>query len=227
MNRFRSVLLLLVTLLALLGLPACGSDAKSPGPEATVVFLHEASVLGQIDVLVDDNVELSLSLGELSDPDPIAVGSHRVAVRNVGAAATIDEKAIEFTESPFLVVVSGSTSSGADAPSLWFVNLPRATGLKAGESAVGALNLDPGGFAYDVWVGDTRLAGGLENDRKASAPQVVGAKSQSVRVFNAGDDPATARPVLSSTVEFGDQSTVLLVLRVAEGALEIATVYQG
>lgn len=213
----RALILTCVAMLAPMGLVGCGGDEEPPANNARVVVMHQAQVLGSIDLLANGEKLTTLAQGEASEPLPVAAGSTLLEVRNSGADVTVLDLSLELLVQPYLVVVLGEA---LDNIRFWTVDEP-APERADGEVAVRLVNLDSGNFTYDIYLDDDLVAAGLEPAKASDYLKVSlgadaseGRRTARVRVFNAGDDPSgRSLSVAPAEVVLGNRGAYMFVLR--------------
>lgn len=209
-----------VASLALFGLSACGEDEPEAPPQAKVVVMHQARVLGSIDLLANGERIATLSQSQSSAPLALATGSTLMEVRNSGADVTVLDTTLDLLEQPYLVAILGETLQDLR---FWTVDEP-APERADGEAVVRVVNLDAGDFTYDVYLDDDQVAAGLEPAKASDFVKVglttdadgrtTGIRTARLRVFNAGDDPSgRSLSVAPAEIVLGNRRAYMFVLR--------------
>lgn len=214
----RAPALICLAALCLVGLSGCdsGEDTGSDN-NARLVVMHEAAVLGSIDLLANGERLATLAQGSASEPLSVAAGNTVLEVRNSGAEVTVLDLTLDLLAQPYLVVVLGETLNDLR---FWAVDEP-APERAAGEAAVRVVNLDGGGFTYDIYLDDDQIAAGLEANKASDFVKVSlvedgseGLRTARLRVFNAGDDPSgRSLSVAPAEVTLGNRRAYMFVLR--------------
>ena len=217
----RALILTCVATLAPIGLTGCDTEEDlGPANNARVVVMHQAKVLGSIDLLANGEKIATLSQGQASESLPVAIGSTLLEVRNTGAEVTVLDVSLELLPQPYLVAVLGETFGDLR---FWTVDEPAPERVD-GEAVVRVVNLDAGDFTYDVYLDDDQVAPGLAPAKASDFVKVnlaAGASESSssartvrVRVFNAGDDPAgRSLSVAPAEVVLRNRGAYMFVLR--------------
>lgn len=203
-RRIRTLAATCLTLLALSALTGCGTEEDTgPPTDARMVFVHQARVLGNIDLLANGDVVSALALGQISAPIAVPAGSTSFEIRNTGAEATVLETSLDLRVQPYLVAVLGES---LDDLRFWTVD-DVAPDLAEGQAAARVVNLDSGGFTYDIYLDDAPLATGLVSAQASDFTTVdltadgePESRTARLRVFNAGDDPS-GRPIAIEPAE--------------------------
>lgn len=212
-----ALILTCVAALAPIGLAGCGTDEAEPTNNARLVVIHQARVLGGIDLLANGEKIAALSQGESSEALAVQAGTTVLEVRNTGADVTVLDTSLELRVQPYLVVVLGET---LDALRFWTVDEPAPEPVD-GEAAVRVVNLDSGEFTYDIYLGDDQIAAGVQPATASDYMQVGlgadamdGRRTDRLRVFNAGDDPSgRSLAVTPAEVVLRDGRAYMFVLK--------------
>ena len=212
----RALILTCVATIAPIGLTACDAE-EDPGNNARVVLMHQAKVLGSIDLLANGEKIATLSQGQASKPLAVATGSTLLEVRNTGAEVTVLDVSLELLTQPYLVAVLGETFEDLR---FWTVDEPAPERID-GEAVVRVVNLDAGDFTYDVYLDDDQVAPGLAPAKASDFVKVnlgdgasESARTARLRVFNAGDDPSgRSLSVAPAEVVLRNRGAYMFVLR--------------
>jgi hypothetical protein len=217
----RALILACVATVAPIGLTGCDTEEDlGAANNARVVVMHQAKVLGSIDLLANGEKIATLIQGQASEPLTVATGSTLLEVRNTGAEVTVLDVSLELLTQPYLVAVLGETFEDLR---FWTVDEPAPERVD-GEAVVRVVNLDAGDFTYDVYLDDDQVAPGLAPAKASDFVKVnlgagpsessSGSRTARVRVFNAGDDPSgRSLSVAPAEVVLGNRGAYMFVLR--------------
>lgn len=199
-------------LLALWGFAAsgCGDDGAEPAPPAMahLVMLHSVSDLGEVEVLVDGAVAVTVAPGQRTEAIDVAPGTVTLGLRNPGASSALVEEDLELVAQTYFIAITGQ--SGTGSLGFWRVDKP-APAVEPGKSAIEVVSLYDGDYVFDVYVNETSVADGVISLR-ISDFVTVDAGTSDILVFNAGDDPSVALPIASATVSLPDGSTNMILI---------------
>ncbi len=184
-----------------------GDDDDSPAtPQAQVLFLHDLGQLGPVEVLTSGDPLIQLTPdGIITEPLSIDAKASRLSIRAVGATEPIHTEDFTFLPQAYLFVLTGEVG----AIDLWRVdNEPPAVDSGA---LVEVANLFEGP-QLDVYVGGALVAEASVRLQDPTFTEVSSGKAN-VLLFNTGDDPASAIPVLEQEIELGERSASMLIIR--------------
>jgi len=172
-----------------------------------------------MEVFIDGEFLLNLSPKEMTPPEAIPVGIRTLSLRNSGALEVLAQKEFKMGEQPYLIAfIKSADGQGVD---FWSVDQPAPLSAQ-GEVPVEVVNMDTDDYSYDVYAGEKLLASNL-GKRSFSDFTNIPAQKIEVKVFNAGQDSQSTRPITSELISFGGGTTMLL-LQTLEGELEISAI---
>lgn len=174
-----------------LGVAACGDDPP-PDPTADLRFFHASSTLGTIDVTIDGRT-FSISPASLSPAIKVPPGTVTISVANSGAQQALFSLEENLAEGPHVFVVAGDQSDSSLGA--FEVGLDRPV-LEQGQAAFQVFSVVSADLTLDVYGADATTPDSVS--RFTQSEFVVSEPADaSLRVYNAGDNPGSAVPLIN------------------------------
>lgn len=193
---------------SVIGCTGAGSDIPEDPPRARVIYLNEIAQLPSLEVYANAAGPTPVMLGELTEELELATGTTQFVLTAPGSKEPIVDETLELADQLYLITFTGKVADGNLA--LWAVD-QQAPELASGQTAIEVVNLYGGDPKFDVYFDDEPLALGI-GTRAVSPFTITVPASGTIRVFNAGNDPASAVPLkaLPTVLEDGRALMVLV-----------------
>ncbi|MDX9720659.1 MAG: hypothetical protein RBU37_07920 [Myxococcota bacterium] len=214
MTRFS---ILLCLLLSLLLFPSC-SEEELDTSQAKLRMLHAIPDVGTLELLLDGKRLMKLDANELGSTEGFSTGPHILGVRLTGAPQPFKELSYNFSNRVYFAALSGSFANSTVQLHFYDQAPPSNLGKQA---AIEVVSLYEGGAQFDVYLGDTLIAGSL-GFRAESAFETVSAGGHVLSIFNTGDDPGRDVPLLSQSLSLESGRAYMLLLQLGSGRSVLA-----
>jgi hypothetical protein len=201
---------------------ACGST-EDEAPVARVQILHGIEDLGVIEVRIDNKTLGTIEASKLSSAFEVEPGTRSLGIRAQGATSDAFSNTLTLSAQGYLYALTGRLSGNT----LKLVAVDQAPPTLAnGEAALEVVHLyeSTKAFKFDVYAGGALLAQNIGFGDVPSTFVKVAAGPLKLTVFNTGNDPNAALPVVSKDVTVASGSATLLVLQTIDSSLGINTI---